>query len=151
MRWRKVGIVLPGKHKDPTIAFRVSSWERALIEQRAALSGIHKKDFISRSCIYSNIVVTGTRENIDRIVDEMQIMEAVMQDIAEQFKLGNIALNEESFCEMREEYLAIVLTVMDILKGALYLYGKEKPEVDLDWKQYIKSKIDGEEAKNSGV
>ncbi len=37
---------MPEKHKEPTIAFRPSAWERAVIEQRAALSGLHKKDFI---------------------------------------------------------------------------------------------------------
>lgn len=28
--------IMPGKHKDPTIAFRPSAWARAIIEQRAA-------------------------------------------------------------------------------------------------------------------
>lgn len=60
---------MPGKHKEPTIAFRPSAWARAIIEQRAALSGIYKKDFITRSCVYSNIVVVGKKENIQRIVD----------------------------------------------------------------------------------
>ena len=40
---------MPGKHKEPTMAFRPSAWARAMIEQRAALSGIYKKDFITRS------------------------------------------------------------------------------------------------------
>lgn len=47
---------MPGKHNNPTIAFRPSSWQRALIEERADASGMYKRDFITRSCIYSNIV-----------------------------------------------------------------------------------------------
>lgn len=62
---------MPGKHKEPTIAFRPSAWARAIIEQRAALSGIYKKDFITRSCVYSNIVVVGKKENIQRIVESL--------------------------------------------------------------------------------
>ena len=68
-------MIMSGKHKDPTIAFRPSSWARAIIEQRAALSGIYKKDFITRSCVYSNIVVVGKKENIQRIVDSLQEIE----------------------------------------------------------------------------
>lgn len=46
---------MPGKHKEPTISFRASKWQKALIEERAGMSGHSKKDFIIRSCIYSNI------------------------------------------------------------------------------------------------
>ena len=53
---------MPGKHKEPTIAFRPSSWQRALIEERAKMSGLPKKDFIARSCIYANIIVVGKKE-----------------------------------------------------------------------------------------
>ena len=51
------------EHKEPTISFRPSAWERAIIEQRATLSGMYKKDFIARSCVYSNIVVVGKKED----------------------------------------------------------------------------------------
>ena len=46
---------MPGKHKEPTIAFRPSAWARAIIEQRAALSGIYKKDFTQTSHIKNGI------------------------------------------------------------------------------------------------
>lgn len=125
---------MPGRHREPTIAFRPSAWEYAQIEKRAELSGLYKKDFIAKSCIYSNIVVTGTRENINRIVREMRIMEAVVSDIAEQFKLGNIPMTDESFNIMYDEFFALILAVKDILKGAAYLYGIEPHAEAVDWK-----------------
>ena len=125
---------MPGRHREPTIAFRPSAWEYAQIEKRAELSGLYKKDFIAKSCIYSNIVITGTRENIHRIVKEMRIMEAVVSDIAEQFKLGNIPMTDESFNIMYDEFFALILAVKDILKGAAYLYGIEIQQDDVDWK-----------------
>lgn len=70
---------MPGKHKNSTIAFRPSEWARAVIDQRAELSGIYKKDFITRSCVYSNIVMVGKKENIQRIVDSLQEMQIVMK------------------------------------------------------------------------
>ena len=125
---------MPGRHREPTIAFRPSAWEYAQIEKRAELSGLYKKDFIAKSCIYSSITVTGTRENINRIVGEMRIMEAVVSDIAEQFKLGNIPMTDESFNAMYDEFFALILAVKDILKGAAYLYGIEPHAEAVDWK-----------------
>ena len=58
---------MPGKHNNPTISFRPSSWERVLIEERADASGMYKKDFITRSCIFSNIVVVGKRGHVQHI------------------------------------------------------------------------------------
>ena len=97
---------MPGRHREPTIAFRPSAWEYAQIEKRAELSGLYKKDFIAKSCIYGSIIVTGTRENINRIVREMRIMEAVVSDISEQFSLGNIPMTDEPFNIMYDEFFA---------------------------------------------
>lgn len=88
---------MPGKHKDSTIAFRPSAWARALIEQRAALSGMYKKDFITRSCVYSNIVIVGKKENIQKIVDSLQEMQTIMREIAGQVQSGSFPLSEEGF------------------------------------------------------
>ena len=125
---------MPGKHKNRTLSFRTSIWARALIEQRAALSGIHKKDFITRSCVYSNIVVVGMKENIQRIVDALQEMPMVMKEIAGQIQPGAFSLSEQSYQEVKEDYLALVLTVVDIVDGAAYLFEKEPPSKRRNWK-----------------
>lgn len=95
---------MPGKHKEPTIAFRPSAWARAVIEQRAALSGIYKKDFITRSCLYSNIVMVGKKENIQRIVDSLQEMQIVMKEIAGQIQSGDFSLPDESYQELKRDF-----------------------------------------------
>lgn len=125
---------MPGKHKEKTLAFRTSSWVRALIEQRAEMSGIYKKDFIARSCVYSNITVVGREENIQRIVDALQEMQMVMKEIARQIQSGDFSLTEDGYLELKEDYLALVLTVLDILDGASYLFGKEPPSNRRNWK-----------------
>lgn len=125
---------MPGKHKDNAIAFRPSEWARAVIEQRAALSGMYKKDFITRSCVYSNIVVIGKRENIQRIVDALQEMQMVMKEIAGQIQSGDFSLQDESYQELKRDYLALAVTVVDIVNGAAYLFEKENPKNQRDWK-----------------
>ena len=112
---------MPGRHKEPTIAFRPSAWERAIIEQRAALSGMHKKDFIARSCVYSNIIVVGKKENIQHIVDALQEMQMVMKEIVGQLRSGDFSLSKDSYGELKKDYLALTVTVVDIVNGAAYL------------------------------
>ena len=125
---------MPGKHKNETIAFRPSPWAKAIIEQRAALSGMYKKDFLTRSCVYSNIVVVGTKENIQRIVDSLQEMQDVMKNIANQINSGNIQLNSDSYEELKTDFLALAITVADIANGAAYLFNKSPPDNPRDWK-----------------
>ena len=128
---------MPGKHKEPTIAFRPSSWERTIIEQRAALSGMHKKDFIARSCIYCNIVVVGKKENVQRIVDALQEMQMVMKEIAGQIQSGDFSLSDESYAELKRDYLALVITVVDIVNGAAYLFEKGTNQNQRNWKEEL--------------
>lgn len=135
---------MPGKHKEPTIAFRPSEWQRSLIEERAALSGHHKKDFIVRSCIYSNIVVVGKKENVKYIVDAVQEMQHMLLEIARQLQSGGFSLSEDCYAELKTDYLAFAITVVDILNGAAYLFDKE-PETD---NQHWKADLEMEKFRN---
>ena len=125
---------MPGKHKNATIAFRPSAWARAMIEQRASLCGIYKKDFITRCCVYANIVVVGKKENIQRIVDSLQEMQGVMKEIAGQIQSGGFSLSAESYQQLKEDYLSLVVTVVDIVDGAAYLFDREPPAERKNWK-----------------
>ncbi len=125
---------MPGKHKNPTISFRASGWQKALIEERAALSGHSKKDFIARSCIYSNIVVVGKQENIKRIVDALQEMQITMKEIVRQLQSGDFSLSRDAYKEMKEDYLAMAITVADIVNGAAYLFDKIPDTDNQHWK-----------------
>lgn len=125
---------MPGKHKEPTIAFRPSAWARAIIEQRAALCGIYKKDFIIRSGVYSNVVVVGKKENIQRIVDSLQEMQMVMKEVAGQIQSGDFSISEEGYQELKRDYLALVVTIVDIVDVAAYLFEKEPSAKRRNWK-----------------
>lgn len=85
---------------------------------------MYRKDFIARSCVYSNIVVVGKKENIQRIVDALQEMQIVMREIAGQIQSGDFSLSEKSYQELKEDYLALAVTVVDIVDGAAYLFDK---------------------------
>ena len=48
---------MSGVHKYPTISFRVSPREREMIEAKILASGMQKKDYFVRSCIYNRVCV----------------------------------------------------------------------------------------------
>ena len=70
---------MSGQHSNPTIAFRPTQWEWAMIEEWVKASGLYKKDFIARSCIYSNIVVVGTKQRVQYLVEELRETQIVMK------------------------------------------------------------------------
>jgi hypothetical protein len=84
-------------------------------------------------------VVTGTRENISRIVDELQVMESVLLEIAAQMECGNLSLSKEAFDEMRMDFLALIITTLDIMKGASYLFNVNGVKEEIDWKNKLRN------------
>ena len=84
--------------------------------------------------MYSNIVVVGKKENIQRIVESLQEMQMVMREIAGQVRSSDFSLSEESYQELKRDYLALVVTVADIVDGAAYLFDREPPANRRNWK-----------------
>ena len=117
---------MPGVHKEKTISFRPSSWERAMIEERASMSGLAKKDFIARSCIYSNICVVGNKNNVQRIVDSLEEVRNVMVEISSRMTAGDFPLSGNDFDVMAMRYLALCSAIVEIADGASYLFGVAK-------------------------
>ena len=115
------GIRMPGKHKDSTISFRPNEWERRLIDARVKLSGLSKKDFYARACIYSNIVVVGKKENIQKILYELQSMREELRENARQILSGEPVLRKKE----DQEYLALVVAVVGLLEGASYMFEEK--------------------------
>lgn len=126
---------MPGQHSNPTIAFRPTQWERAMIEERVKASGLYKKDFIARSCSYSNIVVVGTKQRVQYLVEELRETQIVMKEITEQILSGEFSMSGESYKELKEDYLAFMITMVDILNGAAYLFDKKPNSDNRHWKE----------------
>lgn len=114
---------MPGQHKNPTISFRPTEYERIQIETRIAMSGMQKRQYIIRACLYSNIIVVGKKENIQRIVDAAKEMQQTMNDIKEQLLYGTVpSLSDDGLEELKAECTALATTIVDILNGAAYLF-----------------------------
>ena len=58
----------------------------------------------------------------------------VMKELAGQIQSGEFSLSDEGYRELKNDDLALVLTVVDIVDGAAYLFKKESPTERRNWK-----------------
>ena len=118
---------MSGVHKHPTIRFRVSDREREMIEAKILASGMQKKDYFVRSCIYNRICVVGKNELIYQLVEELKIMQTNIREVIEQLEQAEITLSEEGLQDMKNDCLDMLKAIIWLLDGASYLWkDKEK-------------------------
>ena len=65
---------MSNQHKNPTIRFRITDAERKQIEAQILASGMMKKDYFVRSCIYNRICVVGKKETIYPLVQTVNAL-----------------------------------------------------------------------------
>ena len=118
---------MSGVHKHPTISFRVSDREREMIEARILASGMQKKDYFVRSCIYNRVCVVGKKETVYQIVERLQEMENRLVELAEQIDGKKPGITSEEIRDLREAYEDMLKAILWMLDGARYLWqGEEK-------------------------
>ena len=81
--------------------------------------------------------MVGKKENVQRIVDSLQEMQEVMREIAGQIQSGDFLLSKESYQELKRDYMALVITIVDIVDGAAYLFSKDSPTMRRSWKSEL--------------
>ena len=118
---------MSGTHKYPTISFRISPREREEIEAKILASGMSKKDYFVRSCIYNRVCVVGRKELIYQLVEELKIMQTNIREVTEQFEQAEVTLSAEGLRDMRNDCLDMLKAILWMLDGAKYLWeDKEK-------------------------
>ena len=113
---------MSGTHKYPTISFRISPKEREEIEAKIFASGMKKKDYFVRSCIYNRVCVVGKKETVYQIVEQLQEMENRLVELAEQVNDKEPGVTSEKIRELRETYEAMLKAILWMLDGAKYLW-----------------------------
>ncbi len=122
---------MSGTHKYPTISFRISPREREEIEAKIFASGMKKKDYFVRSCIYNRVCVVGKKETVYQIVEKLQEMQSRMEELAEQIKGEKPEVTTEEIRELQTSYEDMLKAILWMLDGAKYLWqgstnGEEK-------------------------
>ena len=125
---------MSGVHKNPTISFRITEEERRQIEAKIIDSGMSKKDYFVRSCIYNRVCVVGKKETVYRLVEELREMQTVIRDVAEQLQKEEIKLTNEGLQEMQTDFLNMLKAILWMLDGGSYLWEgtntcEKQPEI----------------------
>ncbi len=113
---------MSGTHKYPTISFRISPREREEIEAKIFASGMKKKDYFVRSCIYNRVCVVGKKETVYQIVGKLQEMQNRMEELAGQIKNEKPDVTTEEIRELQTSYEDMLKAILWMLDGAKYLW-----------------------------
>ena len=113
---------MSGVHKYPTISFRISPRERDEIEAKIKASGMQKKDYFVRSCIYNRICVVGKKEVIYQLVEELQNMQTNLSELVKQLGQQEVTLTAEGLEDMRNDCMDMLQAIIAMLDGAKYLW-----------------------------
>ena len=116
-------------HKNQTISFRPSPYERKEIEARIKASGLPKKIFYTRSCLYDRICVVGKKETILPLVDEVELLYHRLLDLeqniisfdSQEIIPKDVALFQDEINELQEDFTAMLKALISLLDGAKYL------------------------------
>ena len=119
---------MSGVHKYPTISFRISPRERDEIEAKIKASGMQKKDYFVRSCIYNRICVVGKKEVIYQLVEELQNMQTNISELVRQLEQQDVTLTDEGLEDMRNDCMDMLQAIISMLDGARYLWQGTKEE-----------------------
>ena len=125
---------MSNQHKHPTISFRISDAERKQIEARILASGMMKKDYFVRSCIYNRICVVGKKETIYPLVQTVNALYLQLLEMQKAFTkrcehqaLHNLPTSDE-IKELQTDYNTMLTAIIDLLDGAKYLWEEEHHE-----------------------
>ena len=118
--------------KHPTISFRISDAERKQIEARILASGMMKKNYFVRSCIYNRICVVGKKETIYPLVQTVNALYLQLLEMHKAFTStgttsGTLPASDE-IKELQTEYTNMLTAIIDLLGGAKYLWEGESHE-----------------------
>ena len=125
---------MSNQHKHPTISFRISDSERKQIEARIFASGMMKKDYFVRSCIYNRICVVGKKETIYPLVQTVNALYLQLLEMQKAFTkrcehqaLHNLPTIDE-IKELQTNYNNMLTAIINLLDGAKYLWEGEHHE-----------------------
>ena len=119
---------MSGVHKHPTISFRVSDREREMIESKILASGMQKKDYFVRSCIYNRICVVGKKDVIYQLVEELQNMQTNLSELVKQLGQQEVTLTAEGLEDMRNDCMDMLQAIIAMLDGAKYLWHETQTD-----------------------
>ncbi len=102
------------RQRDITVSFRISENEKRLLDARIEACGMKKAQYYLRSALYTPIVVVGSREHIDRLIEELNEMEVLLKLLLDEIRDGDIKRAGSEISQIREDYIAMVKAIYEV-------------------------------------
>ena len=80
-----------------------------MIEAKILASGMQKKDYFVRSCIYNRICVVGKKEVIYQLVEELQNMQTNLSELVKQLEQQEVTLTADGLEDIRNDCMDCLL------------------------------------------
>ncbi|MGN9019482.1 plasmid mobilization protein [Lachnospiraceae bacterium HCP1S3_C3] len=123
---------MSNQHKNPTISFRITEAERQQIEARILASGMMKKDYFIRSCIYNRICVVGKKETIYPLVQTVNALYLQLLEMQKAFTSSDQNIDtlpsSDEINKLQTEYTNMLTAIIALLDGAKYLWEGDHHE-----------------------
>ena len=123
---------MSNQHKNPTISFRITDAERKQIEARIIASGMMKKDYFVRSCIYNRICVVGKKETRYPLVQTVNALYLQLLEMQKVFTTPDCTPDtlpsSEAIKDLQTEYTNMLTAIIALLDGAKYLWEGDRHE-----------------------
>ena len=117
---------MSNQHKNPTISFKITDAERKQIKARILASGMMKKNYFVRSCIYNRICVVGKKQTIYPLVQTVNALYLQLLEMQKAFTTtvdtSDTLPSSEAIKELQTEYTNMLTAIIDLLDGAKYLW-----------------------------
>lgn len=82
------------RKRPNTIAFRMSDEEKRLFEDRVAMSGLLKQDFIIQSLLFSDVQFLGSNIAIKKIEERLNEIEMNIKSVLKKNELDSVLMEE---------------------------------------------------------
>ena len=82
------------RKRPNTVAFRMSDEEKRLFEDRVAMSGLLKQDFIIQSLLFSDVQFHGSNIAIKRIEERLDAIEMNIKSVLKKEELDSVLMEE---------------------------------------------------------
>lgn len=82
------------RKRPNTVAFRMSDEEKRLFEDRVAMSGLLKQDFIIQSLLFSDVQFRGSNIAIKKIEERLDAIEMNIKSVLKKKELDSVLMEE---------------------------------------------------------
>lgn len=106
------------RQRNKHIAVKVTETEFIRLKERVNASGLTQTQYVIHALLYGRIIVTGTRENIDYILNRIAEMECRLQSMLNEIREGSVDATADGTQVLKREYTSMLRALLEIVREA---------------------------------